>query len=86
MQNKHEQIHSHNEPTQRNATDRDDERGKILATKKKRSSTCKVLRKYINAFSSYSVNWFSKKKCVYTHPRKLKKKINTNFFVMLEIA
>ena len=32
IQNKHEQIHSHNEPTQRNASDRDDERGKILAT------------------------------------------------------
>ena len=31
IQNKHVQIHSHNEPTQRNASDRDDERGKILA-------------------------------------------------------
>ena len=30
--NKHQQIHSHNEPTTRNAIDRDDKRGKILAT------------------------------------------------------
>ena len=32
IQNKHKQIHSHNEPTKRNASDRDDERGKILTT------------------------------------------------------
>ena len=32
IHNKHKQIHSHNEPTKRNASDRDDERGKILAT------------------------------------------------------
>ena len=30
--NKHKQIHSHNEPTKRNDSDRDDERGKIHST------------------------------------------------------